>query len=684
MNRFADINRKRCNYTKSTIMIVSIALMLLLFLSLGTVAAQDSKSNRDLTALSLEELVNIQVTSVSRHAEKLSDTAAAVYVITQEDIRRTGLTSIAEMLRMVTGMQVAHIDSSKWAISARGFTDRFSNKLLVLIDGRSVYTPFFSGVWWDVQDTSIEDIDRIEIIRGPGAALWGANAVNGIINIITKDTLDIGSNVTSVSAELSDSNNEVVTVKGRLGCGAYRFYAKAVNNDGFADAAGNGTPDAWHQLRYGFRTDWEPSDVDTITVQGDTYSGINEQTLSRFTLTEPYTEPYLDHGEVSGGNCLVRLSHEITNTSSAQLQMYYDRTYRKDGLHEETRRTIDIDFQHSFAWGAKHRCMWGLGYRMSKDSLVGNDYIWFSLESQKEPLYSWFFQDEISIVPDKLRLTLGTKLEDNYFTGYELQPNARLLWQPDDRHSVWTSVSRAARNPSRLERDGSLNQGVGYVTDEGLPVLYVITSNPGMEPEKLTAYELGYRVQSSDKFTIDAAAFYNVYDNFRSYDAGIPYFISTPLPHVVQPLVIYNNMNARTYGLELSTNYKLTDDWRISAGYTGIWMKMIEDEGFTDPVQATYAQDTPHGQFHLRSYIDLPNDLELDTMIYYVGKLPHYAVPAYTRVDMRLGWHPSSDTEISLGVRNMLDARHIEFGSTYSEVATEVTREIYAKVTRKF
>jgi iron complex outermembrane receptor protein len=364
--------------------------------------------------------------------------------------------------------------------------------------------------------------------------------------------------------------------------------------------------------------------------------------------------------------------------------MYYDRTYRKDGLHEETRKTVDVDFQHNFSWGPRNKFVWGFGYRKSEDHLVGNEYIWFSLESEKASLYSWFLQDEITLVPDKLRLTLGTKVEDNYFTGYEIQPNARVLWNPSEKQSVWTAVSRAARTPSRFELDCSRNEGVGYVTDEGIPVVYITTGNPSLVSEKLTAYELGYRIQPSDQLSIDAATFFNVYDDFRSYDAGIPYSVALPAQHIVQPLILNNSMNAKTYGLELSLNYRPKDNWRISAGYTGIKIKMAEDTGHVDPVQATYPQDTPRNQFNIRSYLDLPRHFELDTMIYYVGKLPHYRVPGYTRVDVRLGWRPTPKIEVSLGVRNLLDSHHVEFGRTYTELATEVERKFYAKVTRRF
>lgn len=664
-----------------------LALLILLLASpFGLAQTSDDAENGDsgLADMPLEALMSIEITSVSRHAEKLSDSAAAVCVITQEDIRRSGLTTIPEILRMATGMQVAHIDSSKWAISSRGFTDRFSNKLLVLIDGRSVYTPFFSGVWWDVQDTSIDDIDRIEIIRGPGAALWGANAVNGIVNIITKKATSNTGRMMAV-AELSDGGESgVMRLTGNTGAGSYRIYTKSTNHAGFVEDDGVKSPDSWRQERSGFRSDWELSDRDAVTVQGDVYNGTNKQTLSRTTLVDPYHEPYIDNGELSGSNCLARFTRTFSKESSVQLQMYTDRTYRKDGLHQETRNTIDLDLQHSFQLGSKQNYVWGLGYRLTKDNLTGNDYIYFSLESQKETLYSAFLQDEMTIVPDRLRVTLGSKVEYNWYTGTEWQPNVRLLWQPSENQTVWAAVSRAARTPSRIERDGSMNQGVGYVTDDGLPVVYVTTNNPGMKSEILTATELGYRIQPSNRFNIDTTAFYNNYDDFRSYDAGISYIVASPVPHIVQPLLIENNMNARTYGLEMSLNYRPTDNWRLTAGFTGLRMSMTPDAGHTDPVQATYPGDTPHSQISLRSYMDLSRNVEMDTMIYHVGELPHYSVPAYTRVDLRLGYRPANNIEVSLGVRNLLDSHHLEFGGSYTELATEVEREFYTKITRKF
>lgn len=669
----------------ASILILIVSICLLQMPSIADDTLDKSKSSIDilnrLTDISIEDLMNIKITSVAKRAEKVSDSAAAVYVITQEDIRRSGLNSIPDLLRMVPGLQVANIDSNKWAISSRGLADRFANKLLVLIDGRSAYTPLFSGVWWDVQDVLLEDIDRIEIIRGPGASLWGTNAVNGIINIITKSAMQTSASPLTVALRTGNGNQGSISLNGGSDDAAYRVYAKLTDNGNFVDSLGNDENDSWHRQMVGFRIDRKLHDNDSITMQGDAYSGIEDQ-----TLIMPFLEPFVDHGKVSGGNYLTRLTRDFSDGSSVQLQFYFDRTLRKDGMHSEARNTFDLDFQHNFNKGSRQEFVWGLGYRNSKDNFTGNINMQVDPTRQTQSFFSGFIQDDISIIPDKLKLTLGTKIEHNSFTGFEIQPNARVLWQPSAQQTVWTALSRAARIPSRFERDVTLWNWMilPEVTIQGMPVLVSVTGNPDMKAENLTAYELGYRFQPSERLSFDAAAFYNNYDNHRSFDGSDPAFELLPTPHIVFPITIHNRMGIRSSGLELLVNCKPTDNWKFTAGWSYIDINMNPSATSNEMVQ-DYGPAVPRNQLQIRSYLDLPGNFELDTMIYYIGEVrANNASPGYTRLDLRLGWQSDNGPEISVGVQNLLESHHNEFYGSLNEKPTEAPRTIYGKVTWQF
>lgn len=637
-----------------------------------------------LADLDLEQLMDLDITSVSKHVEKLSDSAAAVSVITQEDIRRSGLTSIPEILRMTTGMEVAHIDSSKWAITARGFNDRFANKLLVLVDGRSVYDPLFSGVWWDVQGTSLEDIERIEVIRGPGASLWGANAVNGVINIITKKATE--SSTTSLTTAFEYSNGSIGTMRfaAPLNKGAVRVFSNFNNNTGFKDALGVDAPDTWQERRTGMRMDIDTSSRDSLSVQAAVYTGTQDQILEHWSYFAPYHVPLTFTGGFSGRNCLACLSRKLDDGGSQQFQMYYDHTERSDGILRQSRDTIDFDVQQNCRLNSTHDLTYGLGYRTSKDDLWSNEIVQFDQNSESNSLANAFVQDEVSILPHKLRLTLGTKVEHNSFNGYEIQPDARLLWEPTKRQTIWTAVSRAARTPSRFERTFRYYD-INYANADGYPVMEVVTGNPDLDAEILNAYQIGYRVQPSKRFSMDVTGYYNKYDRFISYEKGEAYLVDSPVPHVIQPLIVHNNMNARTYGLEVSANYRPTDNWRLSAGYTNVNVALTPEGDGTDITYSNYSGSVPRNQLNIRSLMDLSHDIELDAMLFYVDQLKSYQVPSYVRLDLRLGWMPHRDVELSIGVHNAFDAHHLEFGGGALSVgATEVPREYYAKISRKF
>ena len=422
---------------KKTMLLLSAVLLAVLFAA-SAWAGKTEGYPVDLTELSIEQLMNIEITTAGRKSQRLSETAAAAFVITQEDIHRSGATTIPDVLRMVPGLQVARIDGNKWAVTARGFNGRFANKLLVLMDGRSVYTPLFSGVIWDVQDTMLEDIDRIEIIRGPGAAVWGANAVNGVINIITKPASDTQGGLLAAMSGTVEKGTVGTRYGGAIGeKGTYRLYGKYFDRNGGVDAAGDDTPDDWHAFRTGFRTDWQSNTFHRMTLQGDLYEGKSGERLTYSLPTFPFKNTENVDEKFRGGNLLGRWTYQEEENSEATLQFYYDRTYRSFEIIEETRDTLDLDFQHRTVLLDRHEIQWGLGWRITHDDIRNSFAVSFTPDSQTDNLFSAFIQDEIRFFEDKVRLTIGAKFEHNDYTGFEIQPSARALWTITKNHSVW-------------------------------------------------------------------------------------------------------------------------------------------------------------------------------------------------------------------------------------------------------
>lgn len=644
-----------------------------------------------LKTLSIEELMNLEVTSVSKKEEKFSEAAAALYVITQEDLRRSGATSIAEALRMVPGLQVAQIDANKWAISSRGFNDVFANKLLVLMDGRSVYTPMFSGVYWEVQDTLLEDIERIEVIRGPGATLWGANAVNGVINIITKSAHDTQGWLVTSGAGTHESLFGAIRYGGKLSDDAsYRIYTNYFDRDSFARADGSDAADDWDVLRGGFRIDWETSVSDSLTFQGDIYQGDISQTLTSPSLFPPFSQTHDDAADLAGGNVLARWQHTVSDASDMALQLYYDHAERRQLTHAERRDTFDVDFQHRFPLASRHELVWGLGYRLTTDDTDNGIGVSFDPESREDHLYSAFIQDKINIIDDRFWITLGSKFEHNDYTGFEVQPGARLLWTPKERQAVWASVSRAVQTPSRCHSDFRTDAAVFPNPDGSLNLLAVL-GNEDAESEELLAYELGYRVQPSERLALDIAAFFNEYDNLRTFEPGRPFPETSPAPpHLVLPSYVDNRMDGETYGVEIAAHCNVTDHWKLAAGYAYLQIELHPDASSRDRTATDAENNNPHHQFHVRSYLDLLRNLQFDTALYYVEALDFLRagltadIPRCIRLDARLAWRATRNLDVSLVVQNALDDRHLEFGPSSGINPTEVERSIYAKVTWRF
>ena len=639
---------------------------------------------RQLKQLTIEQLADLEVTTVSKKPEKLADAAAAVFVITAEDIRRGGFTSIAEALRLVPGLEVAHIDANKWAISSRGFNAWFANKLLVLMDGRSVYTPLFSGVYWDVQDTLLEDIDRIEVIRGPGATLWGANAVNGVINIITKKAQDTQGGLITAGGGNLEQGFGAARYGGKIGENAwYRGYAKYFNRSPFEDNQGDDAADDWDMGRTGFRVDWDQSESNSLTFQGDAYTG-NSGTTNIITGVIP-PRVFDDSADVSGGNLLGRWSHTFSDTSDMSLQAYYDRTVRNMEILSETRDTVDIDFQHTFQLGRRQQVIWGLGYRMTHDNITNSETVSFDPDSRTDNLFSGFFQDQFSLIADKLDLTVGSKFEHNDFSGFEFQPSARLRWKPRKNHMLWAAVSRAVRTPSRADHDLDVKLKA-FRTGPTVNTL-MIRGNSAFDSEEVITYEAGYRLVPMARLSLDLASFYNVYRDLRTTVPGmpIPAFTAFPPPAArVLPQNIVNKFHEDAYGTEITGNLQLTDWWKLSLGYTWINLHLFADAAEKSLDLELNEGGTPRNQFFAGSYLDLPGNLQLDTLLFYVDDLPDLDVPSYTRLDMRLGWQPVKHLEFSLKLENLLDNRHPEYINTQGIQSTRVPRSIYGKVTWRF
>jgi iron complex outermembrane recepter protein len=652
--------------------------------------AQGHQSVPDVTTLSMEDLMNMQVTSVSKRTQKVADAAAAVFVITQEDIRRSGATSIPEALRLVPGLEVARIDENKWAIASRGFNGRFDNKLLVLIDGRSVYTPLFSGVYWNVQDVLLEDIDRIEVIRGPGATLWGANAVNGVINIISKKAKETQGAVVTAGAGNEERGSGGVRYGNKIGETSYRAYGKYFNWGPSLYPTGLTAHDGWDALRGGFRADWTPAGANSLTLQGDIYHSKYGETLTVPSLNSPYSSTFPNNGNYSGGNILGRWNHS-SEGSSMSLQMYYDNTTIADNsLFVDHQNIFDMDFQHGFHVGDSQQFVWGLGYRSIRDR---NDSS-FSVSLQPNQLtlnhFSAFVQDEISLVNNRLRLTFGSKFEHNDFTGFEVQPNARLLWTLTPNQSVWTAVSRAVRTPALTEEGLRLNSAVvppaTLTNPTPFPAVVTVFGSHQFQSEDLLAYELGYRVQVTSSLSADIATFYNKYSNLRTAEPGAPFIEGSPVPtDIVIPFVAFNKMSGGTYGAELFADWKIVPKWRLVGSYSYLQMNIRKNADSLDPTNDLPNGSSPRHQWYLRSSIDLPKHFEHDTTLRFVDHLPSLNIANYYSLDSHLGWRPVSLVEISIGGQNLLDNQHLEFIPDFINTApTVVKRTVYGSLTFKF
>jgi len=665
--------------------IVSLALTAGTLPSFAADGGTTNAPAASLADLSVEQLMNESVTSVDRRETKFEESAAAISVITQDDIRRLGITTIPDALRLVPGLDVAQINSHEWAVSARGFNGEFANKLLVLVDGRSIYSTGFGGVVWGAEDVPMEDVDRIEVIRGPGASLWGANAVNGVINIITKGAKDTQGVLVSVTGGTFDQPTTTVRYGTRLATNLYcRVYGKVSNRDGLETPGGQDAPDRTLTAQGGTRLDWNPSDENQVTLQGDFFRDRFVESQDYAILSPPYVQSFNQANYDSGGNVLGRWTHDFSDSSSLAIQTYYDRFKEEQAGAIETANTLDFDAQHRFLLGNRNDITWGLGCRNVAADFTSSPFVMWSQATEHDQLYSSFVQDEISLLPDRLKLTLGSKFEDNSLTGFEVEPTVRLLWTPTARQSVWAAISRAVRTPDWTDLHGDANvQTLPPTPTLPLPVLVTVMGNPSVDSEELTAYELGYRVELTKHLSLDAAAFYNDYSQLIAPVGGsteIEAGASPPYASVVIPEE--NAGTAHTYGLEVSARWDATDYWHLTANYSWLETQM----GF-------YAADTqpgPQQQAQLRSSFDLPYHLELNGDVSFVDRVfaPYgigvMNIPSYVRLDLGLVWHATRNLELGVWGENLAQDRHIEYTSYTSTLVTEIPRGIIGRITFRF
>jgi iron complex outermembrane recepter protein len=645
--------------------------------TVATAAGAEDHSTRRIIDLSLEELMSMPVISVGKKETSLGDSPAAIAVITAEEIGRLGITSLPEALRLVPGLEVARINAHSWAISARGFTGQHSDKLLVLIDGRIIYESRFPGVYWDVQDLVLEDLDRIEVIRGPGATLWGANAVNGVINIITKRASDTPGPMASVSYGGEEHPTASARYGGSFGSSLhYRVFGKYAERAPLVREDGGEAADSWMARRGGFRLDWEPARAnDTLTIQGDYHVVDGDEYFTRPQLTPPFSRTLNSTFESHGVNILGRWTRSFSSSSSLSMQAYYADSLYEDsdsGAHDHL---ADFEVQHRFRPAPRHDVVWGAGYRRRENVFAQQSRgIRWDEPVQRRYLQTAFVQDEISLVANVFHVTVGSKFEHNTTTGFSVAPSVRALWMPDSSQTVWGAVSQAFRTPDLFELGARLDVAAFQQGPNGPLVQVSIFGQPDLDPERLVAYELGYRAEPFATLSFDVATFYNRYDDLIEEAAGTPRFETSPAPaHLLIPLVSGNLAGARAFGVEASAQWRPARFWRVAPTYVYFDFPPMpgDNVGF----------DSPAHRFSVQSYLTLPKELELNGAAYYVGRLPSAKIDAYTRVDLGLVWRPAGAFELGIWGQNLLEARHVEFFAQTTPVREAVKRGVVAQIT---
>lgn len=657
-------------------------LVYMLFLGIAcSVPAAARNEVNTLTELSLEELLEVDVTSAARKAEPREESAAAVYVLTEEDIRRSGARSLPDLLRHVPGLSVARLDRNKYAVTVRGFNDRFANKLLVMVDGRSIYTTDFSGVWWDHHDIPLENIARIEVIRGPGGALWGANAVNGVINIQTKAAQQTQGvllrHIWATDAPL----NALARYGGSSGDDLhYRLTLSYADRNEAEFPDGSQAEDHWEDGRFSTRLDWHPDPDTTVTLDGHFFRGRVGQSETLAIMPPPYSIHTKESEDHAGAHIRARLERVVSEDSQWAMQFYCDHT-RRDSLQLLLdRTTFDLGFQHQYRIDARNELVWGGNARYSYAGLGDRFWVNFDSNTANDYLLSMFLSYERTMFDDTVKLNLGGKLEFNNYSGFELQPTARLMWRPKDKHVLWAAISRAVRTPSFLESEGHINQ-------LRFPLgLAALTGNQDFEAENLLAYEAGYRYRVTERIAFDLALFENRYDGLRYFGLNMPRLEWSPFPpHLLLPFQASNELEAVARGIEFAADYAPLSWWVLRGSWSLVDVDITDAPGGISIMSDDPEGDTPQQQAALQSRMDLPHHLELDTTLSWFDRLPTFDIDSYWDLEVRLGWRPIEDLDISLVGQHLLDHRRTEYGGRFVNTdATTVERAFYARVEWRF
>ncbi len=656
--------------------------LLLAILTAANSALASKPAESDLKQLSLEQLGNVEVTTKSKAPEQVWKTAAAVFVITSDDIRRSGARSVPEALRMAPGVEVARISGDKWSIGIRGFGSRLARAVLVLIDGRSVYTTLLAGTYWEVEDTVMEDIERIEVIRGPGGTVWGPNAVNGVINIITKKSKDTQGTLVTVGG----GNEEQGFLNARFGGAnskglSYRVYGKAFNRSAEIHSDSDNY-DHWKAAQGGFRMDWTKNDRDSFTVQGDLYDERAGETVQLINYAPPYSQIVGDNARLSGGNLVGRWTRVFREGDDIQIQAYYDRANRREPNFGDIRNTFDVDFLQRFHLGDRNHVSWGLGLRTSHgDELAPTTGLYFDPAERTDQLYTAFLQDSITLVPKRLTVEVGAKLLHTNYTGVELEPSARLLWTPTDTQTVWLAATRALRTPSDGERDFFLTGFIGTAPD-GTPFFARFNANRTFKSEKLHGYELGYRRLVGKNVYLDVAGFFNqYYDLFSEELAGATFVETTPPPtHLLLPAAFRNGLLGSTTGGEIGPEWRPTSFWRLRGSYSFLRMSLRKSPDSQDVgIAPIVTGSSPQHQVMLQSSFDLPKRITFDFNYRYVSALTTGLVPSYSTGDARIAWTVVHNLELSVVGQNLLQPNHVEFPSDPGP-AVAIKRSVYAQL----
>jgi iron complex outermembrane receptor protein len=638
----------------------------------------------NLAEMSIEELLTVNVTSAGKKEQLIADTAAALYVITADDIRRNNVSTITEVLRQVPGILVARQATGEWSISIRGFNDNHANKLLVLMDGRTLYSPLYTGVEWDVHDTMIEDIERIEVIRGPGAALWGANAVNGVINIITKHAADTRGGLVTFQGGQFERTALTARYGGSISPKVqYRLFGKYFNRPSLEDGAGDTPYGGWDSVRSGGRLDWSPNPVDHVTMSGDwSLSNLREIDDEITSASPPFESVVEEHDRTRTAFLLTQWNRKRSNGSEFDVRFFYDHNRQSDALgHDkiQTIETADVEFNYHLPIDERHDLVWGGGIRQVRDSIKPDFNSFFVPDSYRARTYNAFVQHEVTLKDEAIRLTTGSKLERNSFSGFEVQPTFRALWAPTKRQSVWVAVSRAVRVPSREERDGFEVDSIGE-TQDGAIAYALLVGSPDFKPEQLIAYEAGYRIVTARRLSIDVASFYNAYDDLQTIETGETVATLSPVAGRMTPLVRANNAYGRVMGAEVTAFWTVSPGIQLSGNYTRLQPRLDARPESNDEDAEAFEDTNARNLVYVRGYADLPYAVDFAGELRYVSAITGEDVPAYVDGNIHLSRAIRAGVRLKLTVENLMHRRHAE----WNEGELVQSRALRASLTWQF